>query len=141
MHLVIYTDGGARGNPGPAGSGVVIYEEKGDGEELVEQFGKYIGRQTNNVAEYTALLLAIRRAREVGATSVDFMMDSELIVKQMRREYKVKEPNLAILFTKVWNETINFKKVTFTHIPREKNKAADKMVNKAIDRALGKSPR
>ena len=141
MHLIIYTDGGARGNPGPAGAGVVIYQEKGDGEELAEQFGKYIGEQTNNVAEYTALLLAIQRAREVGATSVDFMMDSELVVKQMRREYKVKEPNLAVFFTKVWNETAHFKKVTFTHIPREKNKAADKMVNEAIDRALGKLPR
>ena len=134
MHLIIYTDGGARGNPGPAGSGAAIYRAKGDGEELVEEFGKYIGEATNNVAEYTALLFAIRRARELEATSVDFMMDSELIVKQMRREYKVKEPSLATLFTKVWNETIHFKKVTFTHIPREKNKAADKMVNEAIDR-------
>src|SRR3989338_10556117 len=133
MHLIIYTDGGARGNPGPAGSGVVIYRAKGDGEELVEEFGKYIGEATNNVAEYTALLFAIQRAREMGATSIDFMMDSELVVKQMRREYKVKEPNLAVLFTKVWNETIHFKKVTFTHIPREKNKEADKMVNLAID--------
>src|SRR3989338_1994796 len=138
MHLVIYTDGGARGNPGPAGAGVVIYEGEGGGEELVEQFGKYIGEQTNNVAEYTALLLAIQRAREMGATSIDFMLDSELVVKQMRREYKVKEPNLAILFTKVWNEMIHFKKVTFTHIPREKNKKADKMVNEVIDKAMGR---
>ena len=138
MHLIIYTDGGARGNPGPAGAGVVIYQEKGDGEELAEEFGKYIGEATNNVAEYTALFLAIQRAREMGATSIDFMMDSELVVKQMRREYKVKEPNLAILFTKVWNEMIHFKKVTFTHIPREKNKKADKMVNEVIDKAMGR---
>ncbi|MDO8504995.1 MAG: ribonuclease HI family protein [bacterium] len=134
MHLIIYTDGGARGNPGPAGIGVVIYQEKGDGEELVEEFGEYIGEATNNVAEYSALLAAIKRAREIGATSIDFMMDSELVVKQMRREYRVKDENLAILFTKVWNEAIHFKKVTFTHIPREKNKQADKMVNLAIDR-------
>ena len=134
MHLIIYTDGGARGNPGPAGAGVVIYEEKGDGGELAEEFGKYIGEATNNVAEYTALLLAIQRAREMGATSIDFMMDSELVVKQMRREYKVKDAGLAALFVKVWNEMPNFKKVTFTHIPREKNKRADKMVNEAIDR-------
>ncbi len=133
MHLIIYTDGGARGNPGPAGAGVVIFQEKGDGEELVEEFGKYIGEATNNVAEYSALLFAIQRAREIGATSIDFMMDSELVVKQMRREYKVKELSLAILFTKVWNESIHFKKVTFTHIPREKNKEADRMVNLAID--------
>ncbi len=138
MHLIIYTDGGARGNPGPAGAGVVIYQEKGDGEELAEQFGKYLGTATNNIAEYTALLLAIRRAREMGATSIDFMMDSELVVKQMRREYKVKEPGLAALFVKVWNEMPYFRKVTFTHIPREKNKAADKMVNEAIDQGVGR---
>lgn len=135
MHLIIYTDGGARGNPGPAGVGVVIYQEKGDGEELAEEFGKYIGEATNNVAEYTALLTAIKRARELGATSIDFMMDSELVVRQMKREYKVKEPSLAVLFTKVWNEIIYFRKVTFTHIPREKNKRADQMVNVAIDQA------
>lgn len=136
MHLIIYTDGGARGNPGPAGAGIVIYQEKGDAEELAEKFGKYLGEATNNQAEYTALLLAITRAREMGATSIDFMMDSELIVKQMNREYKVRDQNLAALFTKIWNETIHFKKVTFTHIPREKNKLADQMVNLAIDKAL-----
>lgn len=137
MHLIIYTDGGARGNPGPAGAGVVIYQEKGDGEELAEKFGKYLGEATNNQAEYTALLLAITRAREIGATSIDFMMDSELIVRQMNREYKVRDQDLAVLFMKVWNEAMHFKKVTFTHIPREKNKEADKMVNAAIDQALG----
>src|SRR3989338_3052998 len=99
MHLIIYTDGGARGNPGPAWAGVVIYQEKGDGEELAEEFGKYIGEATNNVAEYTALFLAIQRAHSMGATSIDFMMDSELVVKQMKREYKVKEPALAVFFT------------------------------------------
>lgn len=104
--------------------------------ELVEKWGRYIGEATNNVAEYTALLLAIKRAREVGAASIDFMMDSELIVKQMRREYKVKDSGLAALFVKVWNEIPHFKKVTFTHIPREKNKVADKMVNEAIDQAF-----
>ena len=136
MHLIIYTDGGARGNPGPAGSGVVIYHTKGDAEELVEKFGKYLGIATNNQAEYTAVLLAIKRARAIGATSIDFMMDSELAVRQLKREYKVRNAELAVLFTRIWNELIHFKKVTFTHIPREKNQAADQMVNQAIDRAL-----
>ena len=147
MHLIIYTDGGARGNPGPAGSGVVIYRaEQQDNRtagqhrlELVEEFGKYLGVATNNQAEYTAVLLAVKRAREIGATSIDFMMDSELAVRQLKREYKVRNAELAVLFTKIWNELIHFKKVTFTHIPREKNKAADKMVNQAIDRGLQNS--
>ena len=143
MHLIIYTDGGARGNPGPAGSGVVIYQLEVSSQKsavrelvLVEEFGKYLGTATNNQAEYTAVLLAVKRAKELGATSIDFMMDSELAVRQLKREYKVRNAELAVLFTKIWNELVHFKKVTFTHIPREKNKAADKMVNEAIDRAL-----
>ncbi len=137
MHLVIYTDGGARGNPGPAGIGIVIYEVKGDGEELVEQFGKYIGKTTNNQAEYQALLAALKRAHELGALTVDCLLDSQLVVRQLNREYKVRDPEIAKIFTKVWNETINFKTIRFYHVPREKNKRADKMVNEAIDHALG----
>ena len=136
MQLITYTDGGARGNPGPAGIGVVIYKEVNHKRELVEKFGKYIGKTTNNQAEYNALLTALKRARELGATEVHCMLDSELVVKQLNREYKVRDPDIALIFTKVWNETINFKKITFTHIPREQNKEADEMVNDAIDQAL-----
>ncbi|OGL66637.1 hypothetical protein A3B21_02920 [Candidatus Uhrbacteria bacterium RIFCSPLOWO2_01_FULL_47_24] len=145
MHYITYTDGGARGNPGPAGIGVVIYSLKHENIkalkhakedlELVEKFGKYIGKTTNNQAEYNALLAALKRVHELGATEVHCMLDSELVVKQLNREYKVRDPDIALIFTKVWNEIINFKKVTFTHIPREKNKEADQMVNEAIDRA------
>jgi len=78
---------------------------------------------------------ALKRVHELGATEVHCMLDSELVVKQLNREYKVRDPDIALIFTKVWNEIINFKKVTFTHIPREKNKEADQMVNEAIDRA------
>lgn len=142
MHFVIYTDGGARGNPGPAGIGVVIYragqqDSRTAGQhhlKLVEKFGRYIGETTNNQAEYQALLAALQRARELGATEIDCMMDSELAVRQLNREYKVRNKELAPLFVKVWNETLHFKRVRFTHIPREENKEADKMVNEAIDR-------
>ena len=145
MHLIIYTDGGARGNPGPAGIGVAIYRkaakvskvpEVSKELELVEKFGKYIGETTNNQAEYRAVLSALERAKELGAAELDFMMDSELAVRQLNRQYKVRDAGLAPLFMRVWNATVHFKKVTFTHIPREKNKEADKMVNEAIDRAL-----
>jgi ribonuclease HI len=142
MHLVIYTDGGARGNPGPAGIGVVIYREaRGQGLgvsklELVEKFGKYIGKATNNQAEYQALLSALKRARELGAEELEVRMDSELAVRQLNREYKVRDKELAPLFVKVWNETIHFKAVRFYHIPRERNREADKMVNEAIDNTL-----
>ena len=149
MHLVIYTDGGARGNPGPAGIGVVVYKCRMQNAEcrmyrprdleLIEKFGRYIGETTNNQAEYQALLAALKRARELGATTVDCMMDSELAVKQLNREYKVRDKNLASLFVQVWNETLHFKQIRFQHIPREKNKEADKMVNSAIDAHLFKA--
>lgn len=140
MHLIIYTDGGARGNPGPAGIGVAIYRSRDTYHisrntklELVEKFGRYIGETTNNQAEYQALLAALKRARALGATEVECRMDSELVVRQMNQQYKVRDPDLAVIFVKVWNETLNFKRVSFMHIPREKNKEADKMVNQAID--------
>ena len=142
MYLVIYTDGGARGNPGPAGIGVAIYRgARGQGLgvsklELVEKFGRYIGETTNNQAEYQALLAALKRAYELGAKTIDVMMDSELAVRQLNREYRVRNKGLAPLFVKVWNETLHFTSVRFKHIPREKNKEADQMVNKAIDEAL-----
>lgn len=143
MHLITYTDGGARGNPGPAGVGVVIYKSNVKGQvsnvhklQLVEEFGRYIGETTNNQAEYTALLEALKRCRELGAAEVDCFLDSELVVKQLKREYKVRDKMLAVIFVKVWNAAMGFKKISFTHIPREKNKQADKMVNEAIDKAL-----
>lgn len=126
--LIIYTDGGARGNPGPAGIGVHIVG-KGDYQE-------YIGVATNNQAEYKAVLLALEKAKLWSALDIDFFLDSELVVKQLNREYKVKDRELAKIFIKIWNLLLAFKKVTFTHVPREKNKIADKLVNKAIDDVL-----
>jgi len=127
--LQIFTDGGARGNPGPAGIGVVIW----DGNNLVGRHKKYIGVATNNQAEYKAVILALEEAKKIGALELEFFLDSELVVKQLRQEYKVKDKELAPLFVQAWNLGFSFKKITYTHIPREKNKEADKLVNEAID--------
>jgi ribonuclease HI len=127
--LQIYTDGGARGNPGPAGIGVVIWS----GNNLVGRHKNYIGEATNNQAEYKAVILALEEAKKLGVKELEFFLDSELVVKQINREYKVKDKDLAPLFVQVWNLSMGFKKVIFKHIPREKNKEADKLVNEAID--------
>lgn len=127
--LTTYTDGGARGNPGPAGIGVVIME----GERLVDSFGRYIGETTNNQAEYRALIAALERASELGAKEVECKLDSELVVKQMRREYKVRDLGLQPLFLRAYNLSTGFGNISFTHIRRELNSAADAEVNKAID--------
>ena len=126
----IYTDGGARGNPGPAGIGAVIWS----GNELVGRHNAYIGEATNNQAEYKAVILALEEAKKIDAEELEFFLDSELVVKQINREYKVKDKDLAPLFVQVWNLSLGFKKVTFQHVPREQNKEADKLVNEAIDR-------
>lgn len=133
MKLTIFSDGGARGNPGPAAAGVVIKNEK---LETVAAFGKYLGEQTNNHAEYMGLILGLKKAKELGATEVDCVMDSELVTKQMRREYKVREPNLQKLFIEAYNASAAFKKVSFTHTLRAGNKEADKLVNEALDNVI-----
>ena len=131
--VTTYTDGGARGNPGPAGIGAVVHDLE---TNIVHEHKRYIGETTNNQAEYKALIMALEGARDVGADEVECYLDSELVVKQMRKEYKVKDPGLAKLFIQVWNLTTEFKKVTFTHVRREKNKHADRLVNEAIDEHL-----
>ena len=130
--LIIFTDGGARGNPGPAGIGIVIKEN----DKNIKEYGKYIGETTNNQAEYKALISALETAREMGAEEVQVFMDSELIVKQIKGEYKVKHPGLAPLFLKLYNLKVGFKKFSVTHVRREKNKEADALVNKAIDEGV-----
>ncbi|PIR66322.1 MAG: ribonuclease H [Parcubacteria group bacterium CG10_big_fil_rev_8_21_14_0_10_36_14] len=132
MKLTIFTDGGARGNPGPAGIGVVIKENG----RTIKEYGKYIGETTNNQAEYRALISALETAKEMGAEEVNIFMDSELIVKQVKGEYKVKHPGLAPLFLKLHNLRMGFKKFSVAHIRRERNTEADALVNKAIDEVL-----
>ena len=133
--LIIYTDGGARGNPGPAGIGAVLYDQN---MKVAAEISEYIGEATNNQAEYKAIVAAIEKAIIMGAKELEFYLDSELAVKQLNREYKVKNKELALLFARVNNASLCFAKVVFKHIPREKNKEADKLVNKAIDGARNK---
>jgi len=130
--LIIHTDGGARGNPGPAGIGAIAKNEAG---ETVFEISEYIGEATNNQAEYRALFVAIEKAKELNVDEIDFVLDSELVVKQLNREYKVKNQELAPLFVKIYNATMKFKKVTFRHVRREMNKEADALANKAMDKA------
>lgn len=134
MHYTIQADGGARGNPGPAGSGAIVRDEQG---KTVFTVSEFLGHTTNNVAEYTAILRALEGLSEVAGAKnaiVKIEMDSELVVKQMRGEYKIKHPNLKPLATQVTLHTHKFKSVTFSHIPRAKNAAADKLANEAMDR-------
>jgi ribonuclease HI len=125
----LFTDGGARGNPGPAAIGYVI----ADGSAVLAEHGEFIGPATNNVAEYTALLRGLTHAKELGAKQVTCKLDSLLVVEQLNRNYKVKDAILAQLFTKVWNLTHDFQRVTFSYIPREQNAHADALVNAALD--------
>ncbi len=129
--LIIYTDGGARGNPGPAGIGVVIYDEN---RQLVAELAEFLGVATNNQAEYQALIVAFKKAAALGAAELDCYLDSELVVKQLKREYKVKNKDLAPLFLTIHNLSLSFRKITYTHIPRERNQEADKLANEAMDR-------
>ncbi len=129
--IKIFTDGGARGNPGPAGIGFVIQDAIG---KIIFEFGKYIGETTNNQAEYKALLMALEKALELKAENVNCFLDSELVVKQLKGEYKVKDKDLGVLFVKIWNLSQKFKTITFSHIPREQNKRADWLVNEALDK-------
>jgi len=133
--IQIYTDGGARGNPGPAAVGVVI---KKDGQ-TIKKYGECLGEATNNQAEYQAIIFALKKAKllfgkkKTKEMDLEFLTDSELIVKQLNHEYKIKEKELQPLFLKVWNLLVDFKNVIFIHIPREKNKEADALVNEALD--------
>ncbi len=131
MKLTTYTDGGARGNPGPAAIGVVIKDMSG---KLLASYGEYLGEQTNNFAEYSALISALKKAKELGASEVECILDSELIVKQMRGEYKVREKTLQKLFVLAYNAATQFKKVSYKHTAREGNKEADQLVNDTLDK-------
>lgn len=130
MKLIIYTDGGARGNPGPAATGVVIKDETG---KTLEAFGEYLGEQTNNYAEYMALISGLKKAKEIHADEVECLVDSKLVCEQLKGNWKVKEPTLQKLFVQAYNLASEFKKVAYTHVRRENNKEADTEVNKVLD--------
>lgn len=135
--IIIYTDGGARGNPGPAGIGVVIQDEKG---AVLHESSAYIGETTNNIAEYEALIRALQDLKMFGEKlkdmQVEIRMDSELIVRQMQGIYKVREPSLKERFAKVAHLRLEqIPNLVFKHVPRAQNAHADKLVNEAIDNA------
>lgn len=129
----IYTDGGARNNPGPAGAGVVIKDSQG---KTVGRYKKFLNEKTNNQAEYAAVIYALQIAQEKGYKNLQFFLDSQLLVGQLSQNYKIKNGELAKLFVQVWSLRQFFNKVTFEYIPREKNKEADILVNQAIDQYI-----
>ena len=130
--IILYTDGGARNNPGPAAIGIYI-------QTLEKKYGEYIGETTNNVAEYAALIYGLKKIKALlgkGRTKqheIECRLDSELVVKQLNHEYKLKEEYIQKNFIEIWNLTLDFGAVKFYHIPREENKIADALVNEALD--------
>jgi ribonuclease HI len=132
VKLVAHVDGGSRGNPGPAAAGVVISDAGG---EVLREEGRPIGRATNNVAEYRALLLGIELALELGADELELVGDSELIVKQVLGEYRVKDPGLRPLHAEVKAALDPLAAWSIRHVRREQNADADRLVNEALDGA------
>ncbi len=140
MKLKTYTDGGARGNPGPAAIGVLICNDQG---EILLEHSETIGEATNNVAEYKALIEGMRQAKELKAKELDCYLDSELVVKQLRGEYKLKHYNMQRLFDEVRKMERHFQGVSYTHLRREEDemRRADQLVNFALDEAVRKTRR
>ncbi|HEX4624272.1 MAG TPA: ribonuclease HI family protein [Solirubrobacteraceae bacterium] len=130
MRLVVHVDGGARGNPGPAAIGVVTSTPDG---EVVDELAEPIGEATNNVAEYRALLRGLERARELGATDVALVNDSELVARQVQGAYKVKHPGLRPLYDQAMEALRGFERWSVRSVPRAQNAHADQLVNAALD--------
>ncbi|HYC79401.1 MAG TPA: ribonuclease HI family protein [Candidatus Binatia bacterium] len=130
MELIIHSDGGARGNPGPAAIGVVVSDTNGNELKAIKE---YIGEGTNNQAEYKALIKGISEAAAMGAQTITCYLDSELVVKQLNGQYKIKEPGLQVLAMHVIRSKNKFQSIEFKHVRREHNKRADQLVNEALD--------
>ncbi|MDH7500569.1 MAG: ribonuclease HI family protein [candidate division NC10 bacterium] len=133
LALMIYIDGASRGNPGPAGIGIAVV---GPGGELLAEESVYIGEATNNVAEYSALLAALRKAKEMGAERVQVRTDSELLYRQMQGRYRVRSPRLMGLFQEVLALSKGFVHFRLQRIPRRENGRADQLANLAIDASV-----
>lgn len=134
--ITVYSDGGSRGNPGPAAIGVIL-----DGAEIgKKEYGEYLGETTNNEAEYRAVIFALKKIKQLigldraAETEINCYVDSELLAKQMNGEYKIKEQGIQKFFLEIWNLKIDFKTVNFHHVPRGQNRGADKIVNQVLDR-------
>lgn len=128
----IHIDGAARGNPGPAGVGVILYGPDG---QALERVCRYIGEATNNVAEYRALLVALERAERLGLAEVEICSDSELVVRQLQGRYRVNHPALLPLFAEAKERMARFRRAAIRHVPREANAEADALANRGIDEA------
>jgi ribonuclease HI len=130
--ITMFTDGGSRNNPGPAAVGIYI-------ETLGKKYAEYIGEKTNNEAEYEALIFGLKKIKaligkgEAKKSEIECFLDSELVVKQLKHEYKLTEKHIQELFLQIWNLMLDFRSVKFYHITREKNTVADELVNKALD--------
>lgn len=134
--IIIYTDGGSQGNPGPAAIGIVFCNEK---RQCFKSYSEYLGENlTNNEAEYQAAIFALQKfkalfGKELSKNSeIEIKSDSELLIRQLKGEYKILDPKIQPLFLKIWNLKLDFKKIKFTLIPREKNKEADRLANEAL---------
>jgi ribonuclease HI len=131
--LRLYSDGAARGNPGPSGAGAVLVEPGG---QVVAKVGKFLGNQTNNYAEYMGLLIGLKHAKALGAKEIEIFADSELLIRQLGGRYQVKSPSLRPLYEEAVKLLNDFSRVKLVHVPREMNAAADEMSNRAIDERL-----
>jgi len=132
--LEVFTDGGSRGNPGSAACAVVVYEKIDGKSKRIDSFSRYLDITTNNQAEYQGVILALEKLMPYKEHQLSFFLDSELVVRQLKREYKVKDVELGKLFLKIWNLAAGYHKLIFHHVPREKNKEADRLVNEELDR-------
>jgi len=130
----VFSDGGARGNPGPAAIGILVCDAKGD---MLREHQETIGEATNNIAEYRAVIRGLELAHELGLQEIEYFVDSELVARQLLGEYRVKSPHLKDLVLRVKEREKNFQKVNYTHVPRthEKIRWVDRLVNRALDLA------
>lgn len=142
--IIIYTDGGSRGNPGPAAIGVVFCNEK---EQVIKKYSEFIGEKlTNNEAEYQAVIFALKKFKALFGkalarnSEIEIKSDSELLVKQLNGKYKILDEKIQLLFLEIWNLKLDFKNVKFKLIGREKNKEADRLVNEALDNSSQNQP-
>jgi ribonuclease HI len=132
VRVVVHVDGGSRGNPGPAAAAAVLSTPDGD---VLDEAALTLGRATNNVAEYRGLLLGLERARELGATEIDVVNDSELVARQVNGAYKVKHPDMRPLYEEAMQALRGFERWSIRSVPRAQNAAADALVNQALDAA------
>jgi len=134
--IIIYTDGGSRGNPGPSAAGAVFCNEKG---VIFKKYSEYLGEKTNNEAEYQAVILALKKFKQVFGkklaknTEIEIRADSELLIRQLTGLYKILEPQIQSLFMAIWNLKLDFKKIKFKLVSRQKNQEADQLVNEALN--------